>query len=511
MAAVKGIKEVQPNEVVFDDDSVMKVRDGSNLLELYHSAVYDILTTKKGDPKNPLTTFVKSGIRKLNESSLGQLSKMVKETAQYYDHKEADEDFIHFRLDKKLFGWQKEVLADDGKKATLLCGRRAGKSYCEAGKAVFHCARGYDEFNGYRKPRKVAVVGLTVQKCAEVFWQPMLTFADVSGLSYKPNSSDYKITFANGATIQLYGNSSKAEREKIRGTEYSLIIIDEAQSQNALPYLMEDILGAIIRGRDSQVFLSGTGSLTGYGYWADVTSDPKWKHYTATMMDNPTIPDHENALKKTLEDNGWTEDNITYRREYLAENVIDTTRMVIPKWHICEEVPKGFIADGCIVGVDYGGEDYNAFAPLLYKKDSNKLYLVHQKKFNHAGSDAIVEAAHDIENYISTNFKCKCYFVADSSNQPVTIDIHRRGININNAYKVDKNLQLTNLKEALGNGTIEIVGENTDFESEIKQTVWKWDDEKKSVIYEIDDDYFHPDLMDAVRYAYTTYKTKFRK
>ena len=45
----------------------------------------------------------------------------------------------------------------------------------------------------------------------------------------------------------------------------------------------------------------------------------------------------------------------------------------------------------------------------------------------------------------------------------------------------------------------------------IKQTVWKWDDEKKSVIYEIDDDYFHPDLMDAIRYAYTTYKTKFRK
>ena len=56
MAAVKGIKEVNPDSVVFDDDTVMKVRDGSNLLELYHSAVYDILTTKKGDPKNPIQT-----------------------------------------------------------------------------------------------------------------------------------------------------------------------------------------------------------------------------------------------------------------------------------------------------------------------------------------------------------------------------------------------------------------------------------------------------------------------
>lgn len=508
---VTGIKAVEKDRVVFNDDSIMISRDGADLLDKYYSAVYDVLTNSKQDKTNPLQKWVKSGFDKLQESSLLQLDRVVKDTANYYTHDESDEELIEYKVQKRLFGWQKDVMTEAGKKVTLLCGRRSGKSYSEAAKAVFHCVKGYDVFNGYKKGRKVAVIGLTISKCADVFWQPILEFCTLSGLVFKANNSSYTVTFANGATIQLFGNASKAEREKIRGTEFSLIIIDEAQSQNALSYLIEDILGAIIDGRDSQLFLSGTGSLTGYGYWADVSSDPKWKHYTATMRENPTIPDHENVLQKVLKDHGWTEDNITYRREYLAENVIDTTRMVFPKWHVTEDIPKDFIADGCIVGLDYGGTDYNAFAPVLYNLNKNKLYLVSQSKFKEAASTDIVEEAKKIEDYISKTYKCKCMFIADTSNKPLTIDIHRRGVNIFPAYKVDKSLQISNLRQYLENGTLEILGRDTYAEEEIKNTVWKWDDEKKSVIYEIDDEYYHPDLLDALRYAVNTYRSKFKK
>ena len=38
-----------------------------------------------------------------------------------------------------------------------------------------------------------------------------------------------------------------------------------------------------------------------------------------------------------------------------------------------------------------------------------------------------------------------------------------------------------------------------------ERTVWKWNTEREEVIYEIDDAVYHPDSLDALRYAYTQY------
>lgn len=502
--------KVEKDKITYPDGTILTVRDGSNLLDLYYGAVYDLMTTGKTN-KTPISRFVEAGYNKLESNSLSTIEHIVKDTAKYYADNKVDTDFIEYRISKLLFGWQKDLIADKAKKITLLCGRRAGKSYAEAALAVVHCLSGYDTTNGYKKDRKVAIIGLTVAKCANVFWQPILHFADLTGLKYKPNGSDYSVTFSNNATIQLFGNSSKAEREKLRGSEYSLIIIDEAQSQNGLEYLMTDILEPIIQGRGSTIVLSGTGSLTGYGKWADVTTGDQasiWKHYSATMADNPTIPDYEKALDNVLIEHNWSRDNITFQREYLGKNVIDTSRMVFPTLHYYDTIPKDFIAKGCIVGVDYGFTDYNAFAPVVY--DDNKAYVVEERKFNHASVTQIVNVANELNDIISSRYKVKPLFVADNSDQSISREIFNRGISIQNAYKVDLNMQIDQLRDWLANGSL-LIKSNGFIDSEAKQTVWKWNEETKSVLYEIDDDYYHPDIIHALRYAVNYIRAKYKR
>lgn len=503
-----GFKSVESDKATLYDGTLIMTRDGDDLLRNYHEAVYDLFTTGSVDKNNKVGGFVKQAYNKLEERSFATLERVIKDTAQYFSSDNSDSDYIEYLISKQLFSWQKDLIIDLSKRITLLCGRRAGKSYGLSGMAVNHCRTGSDTINNYKKPRRVAIIGLTKEKCADVFWLPIINFANSTKMKYKEDSSKYQITFENGATINLFGNNSKAEREKIRGTEYSLIIIDEAQSQHSLEYLVTDILEPIIVGRDSQIVLSGTGSLTGYGKWADVTTGDEassWKHYTATMEQNPTIPNHEDALRRVLEEKGWTVDNITYQREYLAKNVIDTTRIVFHTIHYYEDVPEDFIATGAIVGVDYGFSDYNAFAAVVYNNE--RFYLVDERKFNKASVTDIVNVAREINDFILKNYKVEPIFVADNSDQSISREIYNQGIKIYNAYKTDTQMQISRLKEWLENATI-LVKKNGFTDNESKQTVWKWDEEKKCVIYEIDDDYYHPDILHALRYAINYIRTR---
>lgn len=371
-----------------------------------------------------------------------------------------------------------------------------GKSFYGAIYAVIHCLKGFDEINGYTKPRSVLIMGLTIQKCADVFWQNLQNAARIT--SHKVDNSSYTIEFSNGATISLAGNASKNEREKQRGMEYSLIIIDECQSQQSLGYLMTDIFGPIIKGRSSEVFLFGTGSITNKGYWKEICENPNWRHFSATMADNPTIP--KTAFEDVLKENGWDEDNITFRREYLAENIVDTTRLVYPSFYQGECPNK--IATHLIIGIDYGWSDNNAFVPLIRFKDGT-MYETDSICFNHSAASDIAEQAKELYERLSVKYKIpkeNVLCLADTSDQSISQDIQNKGVPVQNAYKVDKNQQIRDMRKALANGTLILSSENIC--NEVESYVWKYNEETKSVIYETDDDFFHPDLLDACRYAY---------
>lgn len=494
-----------PYTSISESEAVMK--DGTKILhpdvrKLYYEGIENILLGIS-DKSNPVQAHLdkafKAMVKRDQEKgglALKWLRDSIMELGEYRAEDTTDTGFLEYRLYKQLFPWQRKVWDNHTKRNTLLASRRAGKTSAMARIAVNHCLQGSDTINGYDKPRSVLIMGLTIQKCADQYWTNIINC--IEGIPCKIDNSSYEVIFDNGASIHLTGNASKQEREKQRGMEYSLIIIDEAQSQNSLNYLMTDILGPIIRGRDSTVFIAGTGSITNKGYWKEITSSPEWTHFHALMTDNPTLP--ADALEGVLRENGWTEQNTTFRREYLAENIVDTSRLVYPAYHRSDTPAK--IATDLIIGVDYGWSDSNAFVPILLFND-HTMHELDSVKFNHSSSSEIATQAKELYDRLAREHKIdqrRIMLVADTSDQSISREIQNMGVPITNAYKVDRNQQIRDLRRALESGTLTVSSDNVI--DELEAYVWKYDEENKSVIYETDDNYYHPDCLAALRYAF---------
>ena len=510
MAAKKvGVKSVEKDKATLSDGTTLKTAKNENLIDLYHHAVKDVLLGDV-DTGNPLYAFVKKGFQNMTKNidsevgskTLDKIKSMAEETQEYLTKGEkADEDFIKWKLTNRLFPWQMEVAKSNAKKITMLAGRRAGKSQLEPYLAVLHCTKPHDVVNGIEKPRSVLMMGLTKERAKDVFWQNLINACDISGMKYRPDNSKLQIGFENGTFIQVVGNNNKLEREKLRGGDWSMMIIDEAQSQASLSYLCIDILGPIAKGRDSTFILSGTGAITNKGYWKDITDGDKcsnWTHFHATMRDNPSIPN--DALDTVLKDNNWDKDNVTYRREYLAENVIDTTRIVYPVFHKWDNIDG--VINRIAIGIDYGVNDSNAFV-ALGSSSNGKIYELGVKKFNKSDVTQIVNELVPFQNSLLEKYKVdkrNICCVADTSDQSISRELWRMKVNIYNAYKVERIQQIFDLREALRRG--DILVKDDILTDEMQSYVWKYDDETKSVVYETDDDFFHPDALAALRYAF---------
>lgn len=461
--------------------------------------------------------IIEKGLKNNNPDlrHLKDLMEITGKVQEYRDNKKAtDKDFIEYLLRKNLFDWQKKVFDDYSKKIDLICGRRSGKSYTIVDLMLKHCNEGYDniEVDGriVKKPRSAVYIGLTLQKAANNVWQLLKDEIQRCKIpTLKIDNSAYRIDFANGAFIELAGNSTKAEREKIRGKDSSMFIIDEAQSHQGLGYLITSIIQPIVKGRNGVMVLSGTGPITAGGVWEQVINDNTWSKHTATMEDNPTIP--ANALRDVLVENGWDENNITYRREYLGEIVYDNNRLIIPNrsYYSIDDI-KNRTFDACIIGMDYGYSDYNAFVPMIRDSLSKKWYVIDGVRKNHLSSTEIVNEFLALSNKIETEWKIpknNQYAVADTSHQQITREIYNKGFyNISNAIKTNESQQLQDLASACSLGDINII-KGSDVDNILNVASWKWDEERQAVIYECDDALNHSvgisDVLDALKYANT--------
>lgn len=459
---------------------------------------------------NVMQKFFKNAEKNMDKSAWQNLSTMklyqnlYKDTQEYLESKkEQDTDFSKYLLRDKLFSYQRNVFDDTNKKKTMLWGRRAGKTHT-AVRLALKAALEKDT-----KKREIIIMGLTLEKTAGLYWDQLKeAVKDAHIVTQKIDNGSYTITLANGNYIQLWGNNSKAEREKLRGRDTYMFIIDEMQSQQGLYYLLTDIMGPIIKGRGGEIVCLGTAPIYAGTMWEKILSDPAYSHSHATMEDNPTIPDYQHALEQVLIDNHWSKDNITFRREYLGEVAYDTERMILPtrQYYSSVDIKPNKI----YIGVDYGWADYSSFAPILIDEAKGQMRLYKEWKQNKTASSDIVKQMKDLVTKLHEEFNVPMEdikVVADSSHQQISQDIYNQGVlNIQNAYKLDENYQWARLAEELAVGNLKIKKDDF-FDMECDQLVWEWNQEKGCIIYKVDDDVFHPDIADSVKYAVNTYLT----
>lgn len=447
-----------------------------------------------------------------NLRNIKDLMEITQATSDYFQKKQAqDKDFIEYLLYKDLFDWQKEIWNCSSKKIAIPAGRRSGKSYFVAAYMIKHCISGVDNITdpntGFvvKKNRQAVYIGLTLEKAVSIIWQPLKDLIDKAHIPFQSiNNSNHTITFSNGNSIMIYGNNSKADREKLRGFDSSLFCIDECQSQVGLAYLIESIIGPIIKGRNGLLILSGTGPLNAGTYWEEVINGERnFEIFKATMADNLSIPDYNHALQQILEENNWDENNITFRREYLGEIAYDTNRLIYSNRSYYDEIPKQKVKD-IYLGVDFGFVDSTALAPIVCF-ENGECYLVNEFKQSRMPATDIISKINSTVEYLSKTYNFpyeKIKVRTDNNEQNIVRDIQNLypKMDIHSASKRGEAAQIALVNDMLIGKDL-LIQKNSIFDNECNRLVWKVNDNGTVRYGEIDDSEYHGDICDAVKYA----------
>lgn len=416
-----------------------------------------------------------------------------------------DIDFLEYRVMKQLFKEQREVFLDTMvRRKCIMCSRRAGKTELNARLLVRCCAT----------PNSPCLyVNLTFANAINQTFDKILECAKAVELPVQQSSkADGFIIFSNGSSITFKGNTNKAEADKIRGYKYRLAIIDEAQSQVNMNYLINEVVEPLLMDfADSVMILTGTPPRVKNTYFEKAWNSKEWQNYHWTMFENPYIPNAEEQLEKICAEKGLTKESDFIQREYFGVIAYDSEAQVFKGYQTYKEVPDDFMPTDVVIGVDFGFSDYNGVVSLAFNKYTMECYAFHENKFNKSTSTAVIEC---IKNHYEN---AKMFMVdrakrlnkdVDLANITIVTDSNEKTIcyelSVNEklpaypCYKYDKVMAISQLSDWCRTGKIK-VPEDGYLAEEFDMTVYKRDD-NDNITSEIDDSY-HPDIADALLYA----------
>ena len=466
--------------------------------------IEQMLAEARKEPSGPLGQLVAKQI--MQEDIL---SKLDAETDKALAK---DVDFLEYRLMKLLYDKQREVFLDDMIHKKILIGsRRIGKTILSTRLMVKDCIR---------PNRHALFIGLKFETAINLAFDETVRVAESVGLVItKKSKNDGNIEFTNGSKITFKGNYTVRDQDtNFQGDHYSLVVIDEVQSQKNVQHLIDDLLRpAMTDYPDSTMLLTGTPPRIKGTYAEKIWKEFKgWKHYSWTMAENPFIINENHTVESIIEDicreKGITPDTPFIKREYFGSWEYDLESMVFKDYQKYKEIPATFIPTDIAIGTDYGFSDYNSIIALAYNRTTSQAYVISERKFNKATVTDIINACKEVFEYCkkfaierNSNFDfAKLAFYCDTSDQSITYELNTNyKIPAYNCYKYDKKMAIAQLSDWCRTGKI-MIPEDGILQDEFERTVYKRD-EQDNITSEIDDDLFHPDATDALLYASRQY------
>lgn len=468
----------------------------SERVTLAEAYIKNLLKTATADPNSVASKIVAE--RLLSPNFIAEYEKT--DAAE----KTADIDYLCYRIHRKAFGIQQNILVAKGM-LLLMAGRRAGKTECN-GMLITQTLIS-------KTAGQVLYIGKTFETAMAQMWARVVNHIDALSVDIvKKDAAKGTFTTADGCTLYVKGNSTSEEAEKLRGGFYDLVIIDEVQSQRNLKYLVEDIVEPMLLDRKGQLVLSGTGPRVRGSYWEDI-----WLYkngvsrYNWSITDNPYIPDHTTVLAKIRADKGLTESSPLYMREYLGKIAYDddalVCRLTDANYYTQGELDAWIAAQRpadlrIVSGLDYGYASSTASAVIVWSISDRKKWIVREYKQNRKGvSEVIEEIQAQSEEVKKYNAPDNRFFVyADTSHGQISYEMATNyKLPVLDAYKQNKGFAIEMLQEEVRTGNLLVMRDGV-FDDEAKKTIFARND-KDELTREIDDAAYHPDLVFAVLYA----------
>lgn len=178
--------------------------------------------------------------------------------------------------------------------------------------------------------------------------------------------------FPNGSYVHLFGADDKASADRGRGPKAARVIFDECGFTPVLGYVLDDIFKAQTLHSGGMTLLGSTpAELPDHPFTEIATiAETNGNYARRTIYDNPLLtPERiQGFIEQGAKDKGLTPDEYvqtdTFRREYLAERVINKLLVVLPEWDkhrdrllVAVERPARFLGQ---VTLDFGGNDPHA-------------------------------------------------------------------------------------------------------------------------------------------------------
>jgi hypothetical protein len=268
------------------------------------------------------------------------------------------------------------------KRLAALCSRRAGKTKGGANELIAYALENPKSRQLYVNETRDEAKALLWDEADDGILAVLDRFGFVRGerkndrnADYVANETELVVRFRNGAIIKLFGVNDERQANKLRGRKWHRVWIDEAQKLPHLETLIKRVLGASMRDFKGEVILTGTPGIDCAGYFYEVTrNDPdpsvagQWEVHRWSTRDNvffgrvvprvvelddgaydvvdqfgTIVSTHETlgeaeaaavdlrwraTALAALEENGWSEDDPDFLREWGGEWVRENARYV---------------------------------------------------------------------------------------------------------------------------------------------------------------------------------------
>ena len=274
---------------------------------------------------------------------------------------------------------QNEFVTFVGRYRAGLCGRRGGKSDAAISWLIDGGLDCPDEVSPY--------IALSRARAVEITDRAFRRIEKVTGVAFPKKQIEGQIyrLLPNGHRIWLVGCDDVAAIDKLRGSPYRRVVIDEADSMRRyLDELLDDVLSACLMDLNGEVAIIGTPKPMMSGrFYVATTGDggQQWPTFKWTTFDNPFIEDPKSKVEDILEQTGLTWESPSIRREYFAEWVRDDDAVCYPydrERNGVTSIPEGEWR--YTIGIDLGVVDACAFVVGGYRTGHPERYILHASK-----------------------------------------------------------------------------------------------------------------------------------
>jgi len=344
----------------------------------------------------------------------------------------------------------------------------------------------------------------------------------VLGAEYTTNEQLMTMSFRNGSEVICAGLDDKERVDKILGTEYCLLYVNESQDVSfATVKLLRTRLAQKIEGFKPRFICDlNPTSINHWTYklWFEGVSPDTGKEVAGSygkIQMNPcdNVANLAEDFVEQLEKELTGQDRARF---LLGEYSTNSDLSVFMPTAFFEDAEFSAWAAGkwrsmrLTGGLDLGFEDADAFCLLAYVDGESDVWLIDEYK---GFKNDISTLAHDMTRMIESCFEGYPFTSAARDEFQVWADTGGLGrktaqeladafdLPVRAAYKRDKDVGIYFLQDDVNHGRLHLRRDGV-FADECSKIVWSRGKDDGKVERKIDDAAFHPDMMDALVYAY---------